>query len=44
MHPEVLEGIQERVNVFLRQCEDAGEQAIDFYVNIIITLPMMKKN
>lgn len=38
MHPEVFDGIQERVNVFLKHCDDAGEQAIDFYVSIIITV------
>ncbi|RDL36124.1 Uncharacterized protein BP5553_06736 [Venustampulla echinocandica] len=32
MHPEVLDGIQERVKAFLRQCEEARKPAIDFYV------------
>ncbi|KFY33217.1 hypothetical protein V494_07827 [Pseudogymnoascus sp. VKM F-4513 (FW-928)] len=32
MHPEVVEGIQERVGAFLRQCEEAEKPAIDFYV------------
>lgn len=43
MHPEVLNGIQERVNAFLRQCEDARGLAIDFYVNVITTLLMIQK-
>lgn len=42
MHPEVVDGIQERVKVFLRQCEDAGEQAIDFYVSIIMPFIRME--
>lgn len=33
MHPEVLDGIQERVDAFLVQCEKARGQAIDFYVS-----------
>ncbi|KFY73695.1 hypothetical protein V499_06223 [Pseudogymnoascus sp. VKM F-103] len=32
MHPEVVDGIQERVRAFLRQCEEAEKPAIDFYV------------
>ena len=43
MHPKVFDGIQERVNAFLRQCEDARGQAIDFYVNTIFTLLLMGK-
>lgn len=43
MHPEVFDGIQERVDAFLRQCQDARGQAIDFYVSIIVTLYMMEK-
>ena len=35
MHPEVVDGIQERVEEFLRQCEEAGKPAIDFYVRIV---------
>ncbi|KAJ6787095.1 hypothetical protein PWT90_10883 [Aphanocladium album] len=31
MHPEVLDGIQERVDAFLKQCEKAKGQPIDFY-------------
>ncbi|ELR02056.1 hypothetical protein VC83_08524 [Pseudogymnoascus destructans] len=32
MHFEVVDGIQERVRAFLRQCEEAEKPAIDFYV------------
>jgi hypothetical protein len=31
MRPDVVDGIQERANAFLRQCEAAKGQAIDFY-------------
>lgn len=41
MHPDVLDGIQERVDTFLRHCEAADGQAIDFYVrNLINTVRM----
>lgn len=43
MHPEVLDGIQERVKAFLRQCEEAREPAIDFYVNSVIVLFVIAK-
>lgn len=42
MHSEVLDGIQERVKAFLRQCEEARKPAIDFYVNIAIALFAME--
>ncbi|CEJ91335.1 hypothetical protein VHEMI07054 [[Torrubiella] hemipterigena] len=31
MHPDVISGIQERVDEFIRQCEAANGQAIDIY-------------
>lgn len=43
MHPEVLDGIQERVDAFLGQCEKARGQPIDFYVNITLTLLITAK-
>lgn len=43
MHPDVVNGIQERVDEFMRQCEAAGEQAMDIYVRIIFALVTIEK-
>lgn len=43
VHPEVCNGIQERVDAFLRQCEDARGHAIDFYVTTIVRVHMTEK-
>ena len=43
MHPEHVDGIQERVDAFLRHFEGAKGQAIDFYASIIATLDVMEK-
>lgn len=40
--PEVCDGIQERVDAFLRRCQEARGQAIDFYVNTIAIVTVHK--
>lgn len=32
MHPDVVDGIQERVRAFLKRCEEPGKAVIDVYV------------